>query len=799
MPADSIIRIRLVVNMVDYQASLKVAAQLADQTAQQIRNAFSSSSVSASAALQQFAASATTSANQIRAAMNQAAAAAGAVPQAFQAAIGQLTAQLAALQQQIAALNVTLNTIPAAAARSGSAMGGAFAGARVEVGALTGNVSSLESGLARLAFSSSALGPAMREALPIAIAIGFEEILGRLVTHFRDLTEELTGLKALRDTQNEVAEASHRQFLELAKVREENVKVSAQGVEGTAKLNLELRGMAPILQDLNAEHRKAQAEVTAWQDRIHALQLAYDQAGGVLNGFNTLRKRDMDEAAARLKEELGYVRELEAAQRSLGAQTHAAQHDIGVVAEKQSLEDRKAILEAQHRMDEDNYSLSIQHIKDGAEQAKIAGQVEQRIADDVYRYTLEADKKKYDADVAYYDGLKKLAEEKGRTGADVKPEITGYNASEMHSQAQQTKDDLAAQDVWLKALAKDAKESAEAVGRVLAQAWKNEEEAAKHAAEEGKKGLEERERLIKETAKTELEATRASLDERIRFLNEDRAMTIGKASEEIAMVRQAAAQEIQIVQQEYDRLRQLGVADQAQYEKLQQQRVEIARQTTRQIEDIQKQEYQQFQQIYNQMASTITRSLNQWIQGQKTFGQAMKELWNGLVMNVIEDIEKMAIKWVEQHTLMAAANALFHTQTAAQDTAADAVKVGQQAATNELIVQSNAGAGAAAAFASVLEALPFPANVIAAPPVAALALAQIEAFGATASLEHGGVVPGQIGTPTPVVAHGGEMYLGSKLSQTVQNLASGGGATRSGAVHNHMSISPTFVSNHPLT
>ena len=99
-----------------------------------------------------------------------------------------------------------------------------------------------------------------------------------------------------------------------------------------------------------------------------------------------------------------------------------------------------------------------------------------------------------------------------------------------------------------------------------------------------------------------------------------------------------------------------------------------------------------------------------------------------------------------------------------------------------------------------MEALPFPANVAAAPPVAAATLAQGMAFATGASFEHGGIVPGAFGAPVGVTAHGGEMYLGSRLSQTVQNMAAGGGSTRAGTTqHVRMNISPTFVVSHPLT
>ena len=66
-----------------------------------------------------------------------------------------------------------------------------------------------------------------------------------------------------------------------------------------------------------------------------------------------------------------------------------------------------------------------------------------------------------------------------------------------------------------------------------------------------------------------------------------------------------------------------------------------------------------------------------------------------------------------------------------------------------------AGAGAAAAFASVMEALPFPVNIAAAPAVAAATLAQIESFGSLSAFKDGGLVPSDMIT----LLHEDEMVL----------------------------------------
>src|ERR1035438_5767050 len=463
------------------------------------------------------------------------------------------------------------------AAGAGARQAGAgFAAARVEVGAFTATLRALERGIARLAFSSSALGPLMREALPIAIALGFEEIIGRLVTHFRDLSDELTDLKELRDTQNQVAEASHKQFLELVRSREENAKIAAQGLEGQAKLNSEIRGTAPILHDISAEHQKAIREVTGWEEVVRGLQLAYDQAGGILNGFNTLRKRDMDEAAKRLKEEQGYVHELESAYQSLATKTHAAHAEIPVEAEKQSLRTRMEGLESLGKFEHDNYEMALADIRAGAEEvrrdrdnqiaaaeavfdrkgaiAASIGKTETDIANRVLQETLAANKAELDAEMDRQEAIKRLALEKGKNGANVKPEIDQATAAELHAQVERGQRDMAAWDAAYKTWAKDAKESGEAVTRVLAEVNRAQLEDMRRGMEEAKKNLEERIRLVKEDGKTEIDSAKAVLDEKLRHMNEDREMSIGKAHAEIALVNATAAEELAVKRREIEQL-----------------------------------------------------------------------------------------------------------------------------------------------------------------------------------------------------------------------------------------------------
>jgi hypothetical protein len=95
----------------------------------------------------------------------------------------------------------------------------------------------------------------------------------------------------------------------------------------------------------------------------------------------------------------------------------------------------------------------------------------------------------------------------------------------------------------------------------------------------------------------------------------------------------------------------------------------------------------------------------------------------------------------------------------------NSVKHGLEVAAGIASATVAAGEGAAWAFASVLEALPFPANVAAAPGVAATQFAAIEAFGIPKAMK--GALLSQ---DMLVQAHAGELILPPALSSGVQSI-----------------------------
>lgn len=195
-------------------------------------------------------------------------------------------------------------------------------------------------------------------------------------------------------------------------------------------------------------------------------------------------------------------------------------------------------------------------------------------------------------------------------------------------------------------------------------------------------------------------------------------------------------------------------------------------------------EQQQHEKFFNTITQSFTRGINQWIQHQKTFAQAMAESWNGIVMSVIQNLEKMAAQWIAHELAMTLAHIAGNQARVASDAATASESEGISAAHALKEVMRDAGVAAAHAFKSVMGALPFPANVIVAPIAAAGAFAATMAF---AAFEQGGVVP----NTGLAMVHGGEMVLPSALSQKVQNWTANSTTHNQGSTV-HLNYSPTI-------
>lgn len=165
-----------------------------------------------------------------------------------------------------------------------------------------------------------------------------------------------------------------------------------------------------------------------------------------------------------------------------------------------------------------------------------------------------------------------------------------------------------------------------------------------------------------------------------------------------------------------------------------------------------------------------------------TLRKATESVWD-------QFLTALGIKRTVQTTTEEASQTAAHTAGVVARQSVDAANAGVAAARDSAAavgrIQIDAGAGGAAAFASVIEALPFPANVATAPGVAAGVVAAIEGFtglaaagGAVASAREGFDVPA---TPGGVLTmlHSREMVLPAHIAEPFRAIAGAYGSLAS--------------------
>jgi hypothetical protein len=164
-----------------------------------------------------------------------------------------------------------------------------------------------------------------------------------------------------------------------------------------------------------------------------------------------------------------------------------------------------------------------------------------------------------------------------------------------------------------------------------------------------------------------------------------------------------------------------------------------------------------------------------------TAREATQNLWQSF-------LQALGIKTVTQATTTEAQQTAAHaagvTARQALDTGANAATLAKTLANNVAIVSSEAGAAGAAAFESVMVALPFPVNVATAPGVMAAAIAAVMSNVGLASAA-GGM---DVLHDSLVNVHKNEMILPANLSQGFRNIISGSGTAGAGGANGSKGI-----------
>lgn len=157
----------------------------------------------------------------------------------------------------------------------------------------------------------------------------------------------------------------------------------------------------------------------------------------------------------------------------------------------------------------------------------------------------------------------------------------------------------------------------------------------------------------------------------------------------------------------------------------------------------------------------FAQGINQWIFGQKTFTQSMIAAWNGMMQSIILDIEKIGLKWIEEHIIMAAVAKAMKALGIDDSGAAAAARTEEQIALNNKEKESYITLATAEEFKYAIEESG--GNVFYAAGMAALAHGLGEAVSAPMSMpgyDIGGIIP----TDQVAMVHQGEAVLPRPLT-----------------------------------
>ncbi len=354
------------------------------------------------------------------------------------------------------------------------------------------------------------------------------------------------------------------------------------------------------------------------------------------------------------------------------------------------------------------------------------------------------------------------------------------------------------------------KETGQALAAVMTEQFQTELEAGKRETESYLVGLKEREKGLQESAKRRIEEEKKVADETLKSSIEtaklameqndarlEHEFKMAQINEQqlLALKKKALADEFAAEQAALEkRLSGLSSYDPdypAQRKKIYDELLALQQKYNLQSTKLDQTMAETRKKEWSSIFSEINRPLDTMVQGvllgTQRVGVAFQRMGANMLISVIESfikqrlvaLEESLFETVLQKSAIAQRIADFVTGTAAKKTV--------EITANVASVQGSAGTGGAAAFASVIEALPFPANVAAAPAVAAATIAQIESLGAIALFAKGGISPRD---DTIAMFSREEMVLPPDISRGLQGAIRGGsvGAGGGGEAHVHLHI-----------
>lgn len=268
-----------------------------------------------------------------------------------------------------------------------------------------------------------------------------------------------------------------------------------------------------------------------------------------------------------------------------------------------------------------------------------------------------------------------------------------------------------------------------------------------------KKELDDRLRAHQITLGQEVALEKQALDEETRQLIgaiKEREALLDKADKDYKAKRQKLEDEITAVQQKADEER--SALDQK-------------------VLDEREKAWRSF---FDKINGEFTSHIDAMITGQERFSVAMSRIGVSILNDFVSMLARRLLKWIEQLIIE---NILHKSAVAQQLTdfiTGESVKAGARSAFNTTAVVSDSGVAGAAAFTSVIEALPFPENVAVAPGVGIAAMLQAQSYIPIAAAAGGWEVP----SDQLAYLHRKEVVLPAALSGGLKDLiarGSGGG------------------------
>lgn len=645
-------------------------------------------------------------------------------------------ATVASMTQWLASLDRVLPKVASSAGATASSITGmdrAMASATTRIAAMGGGVGGLGYALGRVAAQSQSLGPILALAFPVVAAGAVLDIVYRLLSAIPDLTDAYFGLddvakKAYQDIINQNAKL----IVENAQAEIAVRNLNQIGLEGSKRWsqaiadtndNLHTLGISSgelqrIINDTNANILQMQNGLTVVAAQYGTLHIP-EKVYGFFTGTNNAIKQQQES----LKSYQQALDEITKQEREMSQVTEKRNKDeLNATAVKENSEAVKQVIREETRQRQ--------------EQLREEGRAVQQSADDFGRaYDLQLQA----AVAAENRQIKAFEDEKKRE----------VEAATKAAEEQKRVDDE---------LLRSTLRSIEQQSAIREQRLQSESQLGEISP---KQRLQAKQTALESETQAEIVALNKRA-EQVRIAHQKAIDAAGPRSGNAPEINDGSVEALQ---------------------RIEDQKIQVQQKYQLQSERLTEQLAAQQQSEWNTVFATINRPLASFtstmLHGTENISLAFRRMGNQLLISTVSSLEQVALKWAEHWLIVNVLQKSALAQQLADIATGNAAKHAIQSAANVSSVIGSAGVAGAAAFASVMAALPFPINVATAPEVSAAALGEALSFTTIASQATGGFTTGT----GLVMMHPNEVTMPADVSASFRRIMSannngiGGGHT----------------------